>query len=328
MFKKNSSYPLLLFLFILLFSYSFSQTTVVIDSLSGQVNRLSYANKYDSAQTVVLNFLERKALSALETFYANYFLGDILKSSGKNKEAIEQFSRSKELLREIPQKNKYESLVNSKIAEAYFNVLDYSNAKKFAQLSIRQNPDSSLRSEGHAVNYIILGYADYVERKYESALSYYGKAIAEYKRSNSGCELPLCYMKIAKVLNAQKKEKEAAENLRQAISLSDSCGIEQYKLLSLYTELDIDKENKNYVEALSTLEEINRLVEKIGFEKQRQLMTEMEVKYQTKLAQNENENQRIVNEKNEKIVLQQKTVLVIAFFGVLILLVLIVLLFV
>lgn len=297
-----------------------------IETLVKEITSLTYSNKYDSAQTLVLQHLERKNLSDLEIFYGHYLFGDILKSSGKPRDAIKQLLNSKDFLNKIPDKTKYESLIYGNIAECYFDLLNYQDAKKQAQLSLQTNPGSSSRAGGHAVNYIILGYSDYLEKKYQPALNYYHLAIKEYITSGETCELPLCYMKIAKVYNGMGNEKLAMENINKAIFISDSCRIENYKLLSKRALFDMYKENGNYKKALEQMLEINEMVEKLEYAKQGQLMSELEVKYKMKLVQNENKTLEQINQKNKEVLAKQKKTLIITILAGLILVVFIFLL--
>lgn len=290
-----------------------------VEKLKKQITTYIYLNQYDSAQTVVLNYLDKKDLSPLETFYGHFFFADILKSSNKPLEAIEKFKECKKYLNAISEKKIYWSLIDGDIAECYFNLSQYGDAKKYALLSLETSPDSSLRGSGHAVNYMILGYANYVSKDYSLALENYNNAMKRYNAYGASCELPLCYMKIAKVYNSMGNEKLAEENINKAISISDSCEIENYKLLSKRTLFDIYKENKNYEKALAQLEEINNLVAKLEYKKQDRVMSEMEVKYKTLLSQKEIENLKKINEANKKTLAEQERGLYIVIFAILIL---------
>jgi signal transduction histidine kinase len=137
-------------------------------------------------------------------------------------------------------------------------------------------------------------------------------AISEYLSLGEHCELPLCYMKIAKVYNAMANEKLAEEYVNKSMSVSDSCKIENYMLLSKKTLFDIYRDNKNYKSAMELLLEINTMAHALETAKQVRLMNEMEVKYETKFAQTENNNLKKINQKNVQILAQQKTELVLA----------------
>ena len=114
-----------------------------------------------------------------------------------------------------------------------------------------------------------------------------------YISNNSICELPLVYMKMAKVYNSMGSERLAEASIYKAISISDSCKIDEYVLLSKRTLFDIYKSNFNFPKALAQLEEINVMVEKLEKKQQRVLMRETEIKYNTLLAKNENINLKI-----------------------------------
>lgn len=290
-----------------------------VEKLKKQITAYTYLNQYDSAQTLVLNYLDQKDLSPLESFYGHFLFADILKSSNNSLEAIEKFKECKKYLHAISGNKIYSSLIDGDIAECYFNMSQYGDAKKYALLSLQTSPDSSLRGSGHAVNYMILGYADYVSKNYSLALENYNNAMKRYNAYGASCELPLCYMKIAKVYNSMGNEKLAEENINKAISISDSCAIQNYKLLSKRTMFDIYKENKNYEKALAQLEEINNLVAKLEYAKQDRVMSEMEVKYKTLLSQKEIENLKKINEANKKTLAEQERVLYIVIFAILIL---------
>ncbi|MEP7169514.1 MAG: hypothetical protein ABI855_09120, partial [Bacteroidota bacterium] len=193
-----------------------------IKTLITRVTSLSYANKNDSAQALVIGFLEQKNLSGLEIFYGHFLFGDILKSSGKLQDAIKFLLESRNFLDTLSEKTLYESLVYGDVAECYFTLKDYKNAKEYSLLSLKTKPDLNVRSGGHAVNYMIIGYNDYIEKKYSSALSYYNRAIETYLSLGEHCELPLCYMKIAKVYNAMGNLNLAEEQINKSISVSDS----------------------------------------------------------------------------------------------------------
>jgi len=313
----------LLFICLVLFGSGVSvysqPLTPKIKYLVKDVTSLTYANNYDSAQVLVIKFLDQKNLSDLEIFYGHFLFGDILKSSGKLESAIKSLLESKDFLTELPDKALYESLVYGDMAECYFTLKEFKNAKKYSLLSLQTSPDSSVRTGAHAVNYMIIGYNDYIEKKYTSALNYYNHAISEYLSLGERCELPLCYMKIAKVYNAMANEKLAEEYIDKSSSVSDSCNIQNYKLLSKQTLFDIYRDNKNYKKAMELLLEINSMAHTLELAKQRRLMNEMEVKYETKFAQTENSNLKKINQKNVKILAQQKTELILAVSVVLIL---------
>jgi signal transduction histidine kinase len=296
----------LLFVFLAFSGKMFGQGN--LSDLRKEISRYTYANHFDSAEAVVMHFLERKDLSPLEVFYGHFYYCDLLKSLGKNQDAISGLAGCKKYLVDLPQKKILESLINGDIAECYFSMMNYEEAKKYALRSLELSPDSSLRSSGHGVNYMMLGYAEFAMHNYATSLEYYERTLQAYRASGEICELPLCYMKMAKVYNSMHREKLMEENISKAVRLSDSCGIDNYKLLSKRTLFDIYKENKNYSGALVALEEINDMVAKLESEKQRREIGELEVKYNTRLSEQENQNLKDINKANEKtLAIQSRT---------------------
>ena len=297
-----------------------------IETLVQEVHSFIYSNKHDSAQVLVLQYLEQTDLSDIEIFYGHYLFADILKSSGKPGKAIRRFRWCKNLVNIVPGNTEYESLIDGKIGECYFDLMNYEDAKKYALLSINISPDSSLRTGGHAVNYLIVGFGEYLGNKHRSALDYYRSAIKEYSNFGEVCELPLVYSKMAMAHNALGNKNLALAHIDKAIFLSDSCDIELYTLLSKHAMFDIYQENRNYEKALEQMLEINDLNDKLAKEKQALQISELQIRYETKLMQKENETLLQINQKNKEILANQKQALIISVIAIIILLVLIVML--
>jgi signal transduction histidine kinase len=293
-----------------------------LEKLRRKIDSYTYTNQYDSAQALVLRYLEQRDIEPRDLFYGHFLFCDILKLSGKPREAIISLLDCKKYLPE-QEKKQFTSLVDGNIAECYFTTLDYNEATRYALLSLAESPDSSLREGGHAVNYMILGYSAFIAKDYPSALTHYQKSIETYRSCGETCELPLCYMKMARVYNSMGNEAVAEQNLQKAISISDSCQIENYILLSKRTLFDIYKENRNYPKALAELEEVNDLVAKLENAKQGSKMGELEIKYKTLLARKENENLKQINEANKKVIREQTRVLYLIVAVILILCVLV-----
>ncbi len=272
----------------------------------------TYASKFDSAQFLVLEFLDQPGLNSQEIFYGNFFFADVIKSSGRPEEAIPLLGKTISFLKSIPDSSGYVSLVYGNIAECYFSSMNYDSAAHYSAKSISLSPQTSLRSGGHAVNYMILGYKEYVNKKFEIAAAYYEKAIKEYKSRGEYCELPLCYTKLARIYNSIGNVKQCEEYVNMSIRVSDSCGIESYTLLAKRTMFEIYQENKNYEAALNQLIEINALVGKMENDKLHQSLGELKVKYETQLIQQENETLQNLNLKNEEILAKQKIALIVA----------------
>jgi tetratricopeptide (TPR) repeat protein len=288
------------------------------------INELTAEANYDSAQATLLHFLEKKDLDNNEIFYGNYLSAYVLRTSGNINEAIKLlFKSQKYLSNEKP--NKFESLLYGNIAECYFSLQQYDEAKKFALQSINASPQSSLRSGGHTTNYSMVGFACYMEKNYQRSLEYYDEALKESAAHGQYCELPLLYTKVAKALQAQGKHREALAHINRAYNLSDSCGIDEYKLNSRRSMYDIYFETGDYKKALDELLAINDLVAKIEGGSKEKLLSELQIQYDNKLAERESETLKELETNTSKLASREKQLLVVTvssiiLFGILILL--------
>ncbi|MFZ5554449.1 MAG: ATP-binding protein [Bacteroidota bacterium] len=302
----------LVLLFSLLFSFTAYPISQRIEKLDDAASSYCYAGHFDSAQALVIQFLKKPGLDHYETFYAHFIYANVIKSSGQPLTALEKFRDCFSLMRGLPDPAFYESLVNGKVAECYFDMMDYKKASVYASHSIELSPDTSLRKGGHAINYILIGYELYENKKYSEAIDKYKKAAEQYTRYGLTCELPLCYMKMAKVYNSMRDMANVKNYLSLSAKISDSCRIEQYSLLTKRTEFDIYLKNNDHKNALQALMEVNEMVSRMESESKKMQMNELEIKYQTLLANEENKNLRELNNKNQELVKGQKNLLYIS----------------
>lgn len=68
-----------------------------IENLVKEVTSFTYSNKHDSAQALILNYLQGTELSDIELFYGHYLFANVLKSSGNPDRAIRRFQWCKNL---------------------------------------------------------------------------------------------------------------------------------------------------------------------------------------------------------------------------------------
>ncbi|HYG50223.1 MAG TPA: tetratricopeptide repeat-containing sensor histidine kinase [Flavobacteriales bacterium] len=290
-----------------------------LDSLRQKVNQYVYANQFAKAQKAVLTFLEQKNLTPQENFHGRFLYCDVLEATGNLDEAIDCLNTCRTYASRIKDNTPaYQSLVEGNIAECYFALQDYAKAREHALKSINISPDTSLRAGGHAVNYLMLGYAEYVNKTYTIALAWYNQSLETYKKHGQTCELPLCYTKMARVYNSMHQPGKSEELLLQSVLISDSCGIDNYTLLAKRTLFEIYKENKNHEKALNQLEEINALVGKLNNAERDRLMADMRVQYKTLLTRKENDVLRKTIEAQKRqlflIIMASVVLCILAFF--------------
>jgi two-component sensor histidine kinase len=287
---------LLVFFFLLgsLYKASTHPLTPKIDSLVEQVSKLTYDHEFQEAQELVLTYLKQDNLSPIEVFYGHYLRADINKSSGKSTNAISLLFECKKYLAPVEEnKTILESLLYGNISECYFNLSQHAKAKKYALLSIQLNPDKTLRKNGHAVNHLIIGFSDYTKKNYGAALEAYHKAIEEYRFLGELCELPLCYNKIAATYWEQHEYSLAEQALEKSLFISDSCNIDQYRLLSNITLFEYYKYREDYKSALDLVEKINSLTTSIYTQQQSHALHHLGIKYEVELTKKENQNLKI-----------------------------------
>ncbi len=288
--------------------------------LNQKVQKYLYSNMYDSAQQVVMDYLSKPDLTDIEKFTGYYLYSEVLKAIGRPAAALVELQKLKERLPNVVEKPLYASLVQGKLAEGYFNIPDYEKASLYASESLLLSPDTSLRAGGHAVNYSILGYSDFLRNKYQSALDYFENALRVYDRYGETCEFPLVYLKMAQVYNAMGKRREVESFISQSFHISDSCKIDSYKELAHLTLLDIQKEKGEYRKALETLEKLSELKITLADLRQQQSLNALEIEFDARLAEQENSNLRDINRKNEEILAKQRLALYTALGAIAILL--------
>lgn len=277
-----------------LYKASTNPLTPKIDTLIEQITKLTYDHKFEVAQELVLDYLKQDDLSSIEIFYGHFLRADINKSAGRSIKAIDLLLDCKKYLAPIKENKKvFESLLFGNISECYFNIYEYPKAKKYALLSVESSPTKNLRGSGHAVNHLIIGFSDYEGKNYASALKAYQKAIEQYELVGDLCELPLCYNKIAAVYWEQDKYSLAEQIIEKSLSISDSCDIDQYRLLSNITLFEYYKYKEDYKGALGLVEKINTLKTSIYSEQQVHALHRLEMKYEVELTQKENQNLKI-----------------------------------
>lgn len=297
-----------------------------LDQLSKQVNQLIYSSKYDSAQTLVLDFLKREDLTDIELFHGQKMYAETIRSSGRPENAIGPFKLALEIARMLTDSSLYQSQINMSIAGCYFDMLDYEKAREYSKKSIQLSPDSSLSNIGHAANYLILGYSDFVDEDYSNAEKFFLKARAEYVKYKQLCELPLFYAKMAPLYNARGDYAVAMSYIDSSRAKSVECDIALYRILTESALYNMYLENEDYKAAIEKSEEISRFNQQMRFDEQRKQMQTVEKEFEKKLQQAEIASLREINEKNEIILSKQRQNLWIAIGAVVLMAVLVILL--
>jgi signal transduction histidine kinase len=286
-----------------------------LDSIREVVDSLIYASKYEEAQRLTLKYLSRENLSDEDWFSVNMLYAEVIRSSARPSKAIQAFKDILRKLPDMPYREVYESRIYMSIAGSYFDIPDYEMAAEYAEKSIAASPDTSMANTGHAVNYLILGFVDFLKGNYSSSNSRYSEALDLYKAYGLECDLPLVYTKMARVMNRMGDRSQAEELLAKSQRINSACGVEVYNVLIEETRYEICLENRDYKRALQAFVALDSINSKIEFGEQQAKLAEIEEEYEEEIEQTELDNLRELNVKNEEIRDNQNTALSIAVFG-------------
>gem|GEM_PF-1693794 len=275
-----------------------------------KVARFIGEEKLDSAQIMAMLFAGSKDLTPQEVFYSDFLFAHTVTASYHPLNAIPLLFHTREHLTSLPDSTVYLSLLYGEIAECYFTSQKFDSAVYYAVLSIEKNNANPLRKNGHAINYLIVGYEEYLDSHYDAAIEDYERAAAVFENSGATCNLPLCYTKIASAQSALGNAAAADRALQRSMQLSDSCGLEEYVLLTKRTRFDILYKNKNYELALKELMEINALISEIETRKLDQQMADLATQYETEHVKEDNIALQDVNAERAEVLSRKKQQLI------------------
>ncbi|MBS1636957.1 MAG: tetratricopeptide repeat-containing sensor histidine kinase [Bacteroidetes bacterium] len=302
----------------LVFCLTLSITFISAQTKSKKVlelgNRIDYYLSYskpDSAYICLADFLNKPGLDTSELFYGHMYFGITYFQNKKFTEGFSEIRTSLGLVKNSSRYNIYTYKAYEVMSDQYFTLQRYDSARYYAdqcRVMVLENKPVNFRLN-LARCYNILGYCAFLEKDYTKAIDDFNKSVDNYKLAAFPCDISLVYCKLAKVYNRKGDKATAEKYIREALYMSDTCKSDDNRLVSKRSELEILKENHDYERALACLEEINRLVETIETNRQMNKMDELEVKYKTRLKNQENISLREKNAKNEALLSQQKLAL-------------------
>src|SRR5690554_2958671 len=299
-----------------------------IEQQKKKIQEVIYRAEYDSAQVLTLEYLESQHLTDLDRVSVYLLYAETIRASGRAIDAVTAFKWALNLARMIPDNQLLLSRINMNIAGAYFGIPDYKLARRYAEESISISPDTLGSSVGHATNYLIIGYDDYLNKNFSDAARYFRMAKAEYIKHDAYCEQPLYYTKMAELQNELGNRKLAYAMIDSSRAISAECEIMVYQLITENSLYLIHRRNKDFESAIESAEEIKRLEEEMRYHEQQMRMETIEKEFEKKLQQSEIENLQAISEKKEEILSKQRQMLLVAAIAVILLSVLLVLLIV
>ena len=306
----------LLFSLFFLLSYTAFGQKESTEAVVSKIDSLLSVSDYSGAQKVALAHLYRDSISDTERFQFWLIRAEIMRASGQSMKALEAYGEAQSYIPAGKNREVFLSLIQMKFAECFFDIPKYKKAAFHASESLRISPDTSMARTGHAINFLILGYVDFLDGQYTNSIQYYQDALNIYTLYGKNCDLPLVYTKMAKVANALGKSKQAISYIDKCKEINDSCSIKVYDILTYQTLFDIYKENGQYKEALETRETLGNIRATVQFENQSSEMAAIERDYKENLRKAEISSLLEVNKKNEIIKQQQNRFLWIALISI------------
>jgi len=189
-------------------------------------------------------------------------IGFYNESSGKYKEAIENYNNALAIFEKLNN--------NNKIAKIY-NSLGYNYAKLYAEdkaigyylKSLKLNKEI-LDNEGIASNYTNIGNLYYEEENYELAEKYFRDALLIYEKLNEKYGISSSYTNIANTLADNGKVAEGLDYYKKSIAIEEELG-DQYGIAINYNNLgDCYINLKQYDEAYKYLDKALKIADSLN----------------------------------------------------------------
>lgn len=183
-----------------------------------------FTNNYDSALYYSQQFIDnsRKAGHRFEEAYIYHMIGSVGVENSKYDEAKDNLKEAIHRYSEL----KNDSMIARayiRIAFVYYTQADYETAIKIYLDAINHAQKANkLNTEAWALNLLGLVFYEKPNPDYKTALSYYLKSLAIYKKRNLESAAGMVLMRIGSTYTKLKDYKSAARYLQRASQLGDS----------------------------------------------------------------------------------------------------------
>jgi len=303
------------FFFLVLFTQAIAQTPQQnVNALRDKVDRYITIDKPDSAFICLSAFLERDKLDTMELFFGHLYMGFSYFQTKRPEPGMAELRSCVNLVKNSAAYQPYLYRAYENLANEFFTAQLYDSAYAYANLTLglvdKLPVDDRIRLSKARCNNI-LGFCSFLHEKYILAIGQFQASVDNYIASGNTCDIALVYCKMAKVYNRLGDKAKTNSYLSQALHIADTCQAQDYLLVCRYSKFEILKENGQYKEALASLEEINRQVEVMDNQRQMDKIDELEVRYKTKLKNQENLALQQINLKNEEVLSKQRLTLYI-----------------
>lgn len=294
--------------------------------LSATVDSLVYKARYSEAFELVKSHYADGDLTEQEQFEYDILLGDVHRSSGEEPTAVKYYRMAQEYLLSQDVNHPMLPALKLKMAECYFNREHFDYAEKYALEAIDNGGIAHLRPVQRGISYLILGYCDYLSRKYNEALEFYLLAEAAYISAGQHCELPLVHTRMATIYHAMSDRTAMQHMMDESLRRIDSCDVNAYMSIYYGAQVEMLRKDGQFKEALEVQQSVNKYNTQQYSEQHSAKMREIEREYKSKLSDAEAQRLNEINDKNREVLAKQRLALYISLIGFLLLAILFILL--
>lgn len=267
-------------------------------------------HKEEKAFRTLMDFYHRKDLTKLEKQYINYAIGFFYFSHTRYEESFHYLKESCKYSDEKdPHSREFLALSLHSLSNGYFTISEYDKAEKYALLAESIIPKKQVKFYSDIQS--IIGYCAYLKNNLKEALIHYDNALTAIQKEMP-CEVPVVHSKKAVVLYKLGEHQEAVKLLEGALQKSKDCKDNERQILVLRSLIDVSKWEKDYKKAYDYLIELYEVDEQLGHNKRDENFDAMEIRYEAKLKEQENQSLKKLNDQKEDYLNQQKRYTIMA----------------
>lgn len=316
----------LLLIFICVCHQSFAQVvTEVKTAFEIRFDTLLKAKNYEGILIMFKEFESLKIKTQLQNQIFYSCKGLYYSNIRRKEEALVELKKSLEFSSDTEKSINLKTNVYERIADINFTFLDFKQANKYAKLA------EPLVNKSDYYTYInihsIIGFCYFNQNDLKECEIEYEKVHKLILEKKDFCKEPEILMKIARLKDKLGKFSEAISDLEKCMVVAKRCNIGVYFPNILSAKYDILKNNKKYKEAVDISEKVYKTIDSLGFRKRNLEVYKMQLDFDNKLKDKENQNLKVLNNKEKELVNKQRWALFVTFFGLLLLAFLLIFLF-
>lgn len=268
------------------------------------IQQLIYDNKYAEAQSAIYTAFKKEP-DPNQLTWLNILMSDVKRILGTMEDAMKFARTSLKITYSDKEKgNINRSLSYHKIANIFYEEKKYDSAYVYADRSIKQAEEfmgpNNIRAM-RTMNLSIIGYYHLQQKDFAKAEAAFMENIRINEETDSQCETPLQYLKLADLEMNRGDLNKAGAYARKAKKIADGCKINVYTFSAISKLIDIYRMQNNANGIYLLFAERDSLSAHDNTEKQRKEVAALEVRYQSELKDRENETLKISNQREKEI---------------------------